>query len=165
MVLKRTIALALTILMFVVGGGCGVYKFSSSSTSGIESVAVPVFENESVEYGIAEDLTSGIIEGFVADNTLSVVARSRADAVLEGTIKSYSRDAYTYDESDNVKEYKVNISVRIRLNKADGSSVWEEENMLAYGIYDADSESEEDGKTRAIEKMTEDIINRTVKDW
>ncbi len=165
MKLERTSTLALLIGVCAFCAGCGVYTLSSSMASGIETVAVPVFENESVEYGIAEDVTSGVIEGFVADNTLKVVARSRADAILEGTIKTYSREPYTYDENDNVTEYKVNISARVRLNKADGSSVWEEENVAAYGIYDANGESEDDGKARAIAKMTEDMINRTVKDW
>lgn len=145
--------------------GCGVYSFSGSMSSGITTIAVPVLGNESVEYGIAEDLTSGIIERFVADNTLKVLASSKADAVLEGVIVKYERSAYTYDESDQVQEYKVDIVVKISLNKTDGSSVWEDGALRGYGIYKADSESEEDGKDRAIAKIAEDIVNRTIKDW
>jgi len=146
-------------------GGCGVYSFSGSMSSGIKSIAVPVLENESVEYGIAEDLTSGIIEGFVSDNTLKVTPRSKADAVLEGVILKYERIAYTYDENDQVQEYKVNITARVRLNKADGNLVWEDESLSGYGIYRSSDETEEDGKSRAIAKIAEDIVNRTVKDW
>ncbi len=143
----------------------GCYSFSGSIGTGIKSVAVPVFTNQSVEYGIAEDITSGVIDGFVKDNTMKVVSRNKADAVLEGTIKSYERVAYTFDESDNVQEYRVNISTSIRLVKSDGSTIWEEPLLAGYGIYRAADESEEDGKTRAIEKIAEDIVNRTVKDW
>jgi hypothetical protein len=146
-------------------GGCGVYSFSGSMSSGLESVAVPVFENESVEYGIAEDLTSGIIERFVSDNTLKVIPRSKADAVIDGVILRYERVAYTYNENDEVQEYKVNIVAKVRLNKSDGGLVWEDESLSGYGIYKADGESEEEGKSRAIARIAEDIVNRTVKDW
>jgi outer membrane lipopolysaccharide assembly protein LptE/RlpB len=165
MVFEKLRILCLSLVFALILSGCGVYSFSGSMSSGIESVAVPVFENESVEYGIAEDLTSGVIEGFVADNTLKVISRSKADAVLEGIILRYERLAYTYDENDQVQEYKVNITAKVRLNKSDGSLVWEEESLAGYGIYHADDETEEEGKSRAIEKIAEDIINRTVKDW
>ena len=165
MVLEKLRNLCLSLVFTLILSGCGVYSFSGSMSSGIESVAVPVFENESVEYGIAEDLTSGVIEGFVADNTLKVISRSKADAVLEGIILSYDRSAYTYDENDQVQEYKVNITAKVRLSKSDGSPVWEEESLTGYGIYSADDETEEEGKSRSIEKIAEDIVNRTVKDW
>jgi hypothetical protein len=165
MVFEKLRIPGLSLVYALILSGCGVYSFSGSMSSGIESVAVPVFENESVEYGIAEDLTSGVIEGFVADNTLKVIPRSKADAVLEGTILRYDRSAYTYDENDQVQEYKVNITARVRLNKSDGSLVWEDESLTGYGIYSADDETEEEGKSRAIEKIAEDIVNRTVKNW
>lgn len=153
------------ISLAVIASGCGVYSFSGSMSSGIESIAVPVFENESVEYGVAEELTTGIIDRFVEDNTLKVRSRSNADAVLEGVIVKYERVAYTYDEGDKVQEYKVNIVARIGLRKSDGSLVWEDQSMTGYGIFNAATELEEDGKSRAIEKIAEDIVNKTVKDW
>jgi hypothetical protein len=165
MVMKTAENLSFGLVVLLALNGCGVYSFSGTMSSGIESVAVPVFGNESVEYGIAEDLTSGIIERFVSDNTLRVTPRSGADAVLDGTILRYDRDAYTYDENDQVQEYKVNIIAKVRLNKANGDLVWEEESLSAYGIYNATDEGEDEGKARAIEKIAEDIVNRTVRDW
>jgi len=145
--------------------GCGVYSFSGSMGSGIETIAVPVFENKSVEFGIAEELTSGVIDEFVSDNTLKVIPKSNADAILSGTIARYDRVAYTYDENDQVQEYKVNITVSVNLSKSDGTIVWEEAALNAYGIYSADNETEEDGKARAIAKVAEDIVNLTIRDW
>ncbi len=165
MMLRIAVILCIGTVMHLSVTGCGVYSFSGSISSGITTVAVPVFGNQSVEYGIAEDLTSRIIERFVADNTLKVIPRSKADAVLEGVIVKYERLAYTYDENDQVQEYKVNIVTRISLNKLDGSLVWEDDALLGYGIYKADDETEEEGKDRAIAKIAEDIVNRTVKDW
>lgn len=165
LVIVRTKLLILAVTVAVVVSGCGVYSFSGSMGSGIKSIAVPVFENKSLEYGISDELTSGVIDRFVTDNTLKVLPRSKADAVLEGLVNRYERVAYTFDENDQVQEYKVNISVSVKLIRSDGSSMWEEQAMIAYGIYKADEEAEEDGKTRAIEKIAEDIVNKTIRDW
>lgn len=165
MVLVNIKTFCLALVACLAATGCGVYSFSGSLSSGIESVAVPIFENKTVEYGIAEELTSGIVDGFVADNTLKVVPRSKADAVLNGIIVRYERVAYTYDENDQVQEYKVTITASARLLKTNGDVIWEGESLSGYGIYKAEGETEEEGKTRAIAKIAEDIINRTVKAW
>lgn len=165
MVLLKVRISILLIILAPVLAGCGVYSFSGSMGSGIETIAVPVFENKSVEFGIAEELTSGVIDEFVSDNTLKVIPKSSADAVLNGTITRYDRVAYTYDENDQVQEYKVNITVSVNMSKADGTIVWEEASLTAYGIYSAADETEEDGKARAIAKVAEDIVNLTIRDW
>jgi hypothetical protein len=37
--------------------------------------------------------------------------------------------------------------------------------MNQQGVYDADTETEEVGQLRAVERLIEDIINRTTKSW
>jgi outer membrane lipopolysaccharide assembly protein LptE/RlpB len=145
--------------------GCGVYSFSGSGLTGIRSVAVPQFENRTVEYGIQEDLTAAVIDQLIADNTLKVVALADADAVLRGEIIDYKRVAYTYDKSDNVQEYKVNITVSFALEKKDGKVVLNRNGLLDYGIYSASDESEIEGKARAVDKLARDIVDETTKSW
>lgn len=157
--------LALILISLVLLAGCGVYSFSGSGLSGISSVAVPQFENQTVEYGIQEDLTAAVIDQLIADNTLKVVTLADADAVLRGEIKSYERVAYTYDKSDNVQEYKVNITVGFTLEKKDGKVVMSRDRILDYGIYAAAGETENEGKTRAVEKIAQQIVDETTKSW
>lgn len=165
MVLLKVRISVLFAIFAIASAGCGVYSFSGSMGSNIKTIAVPIFDNQSVEYGIAEDLTTGVIDKFVSDNTLKVIPKSNADAVLSGTITKYDRVAYTYDENDQVQEYRVDITVNVNLTKSDGTVIWEEPSLSAYGIYNAADETEEDGKSRAIAKVAEDIVNRTIRDW
>jgi hypothetical protein len=37
--------------------------------------------------------------------------------------------------------------------------------MRGFGVYKADTEDEQLGQKRAIEKLSEDILNRTIKSW
>jgi outer membrane lipopolysaccharide assembly protein LptE/RlpB len=154
---------AICLSLFV--AGCGVYSFSSSSLGGIKTVAVPQFENKTVEYGIEGDLTAKVIDQLITDNALKVVPLADADAVLRGEIVKYERVAYTYDKSDNVSEYKVNIYVNFTLARKGGKSLLERTNMLGFGVYNAAEQTEDDGKQAAIDKLASDIVDETTKTW
>ncbi len=157
-------AILLTPLLIVIG--CGVYTFSPSALGAIKSIAIPLFENQTLESGIEGKLADGLSDIFVNDNTLRVLPEGRSDSVLRGSIISYSRDAYTYDESETVSEYIVSIEIDVKfMESASEKVVWEEPRMSNWGTYDSATETEETGQDRAIAKLVEDILNRTVKGW
>ncbi|MBK7091632.1 MAG: hypothetical protein IPH59_07920 [bacterium] len=145
--------------------GCGVYSFSSSSLGGVKSIAVPTFENQSLEYGIQEDLTREIINRLIQDNTLKVVAAADADAILRGEVIKYERNAYTYDKSDNVSEYRVNIYVNFVMERKGGKALAERTNVLGFGVYSASTQTEDEGKLQAIDKLARDIVDELTKSW
>jgi len=157
--------------------GCGYYSFSGSSVSGIKTVAVPLFDNQTEEYGIKENLTEAVANRFVKDNTLKVVNEKRADSILHGVITKYIRESHTFDEQENIKEYVVRIWVKVWFEEEKSKKIiWKDDNMEGWGIYcvkdcvdesgnPKSDETEDDGKQRAIEKLAEDIANRTVKGW
>jgi hypothetical protein len=152
-------------LLFFVSG-CGVYSFSGSGLSGIKTIAVPLFDNQTDQYGIREDLTTDIANRFVQDNTLKVVNEKISDSILHGTITKYTREAYTYDENENIKEYIVRIWVNASFEeKKNNKVIWKEDNVQGWGIYSAQDETEDMGRQRALDKLAEDIVNKTVKGW
>jgi hypothetical protein len=144
---------------------CGPYSFTGAGLPGIKTVAIPLFDNQTEEYGIREDLTNKLVLAFVQDNTLKVVNERVADAVLRGTILKYQKEAYTFDENENVKEYITRIYVKITVeDKKHNKNIWEEDNLQGWATFPSDS-SETYGKSQAIDKLTADIVNRTVKGW
>jgi hypothetical protein len=146
--------------------GCGVYSFTGSSLpSHIKTVAVALFANETPEYALRTLMTQGVSDGLIADNTLKVVAESRADAVVRGTIKSYSRSPYSYDENREVTEYSVTVVVEVVFyDVANDRALWDDV-IEAIGVYDADVELAEDGQRRAAGLLAQDIVERTTKGW
>ncbi|UCE67972.1 MAG: LptE family protein [Candidatus Zixiibacteriota bacterium] len=151
--------------VFFLGISCGVYTFSPSALGGIKSIAIPLFENQTLESGVAEKLTDALAEEFVADNTLRVVPEGRSDSILRGSVVSYGRDAYTYDESEAVSEYIVRIEVDVQFVESKSDKIIWEERLSNWGTYESASETEETGQDNAIIKLVEDILNRTVKGW
>lgn len=145
---------------------CGIYTFSPSALGDIRSLAIPLFENQTPESGLREDLTDRLSQAFVDDNTLRVVPEGRADAIIRGSVVSYSREAYTYSEAEVVSEYIVRIGINVEfVEKKSGEIIWEERNMSNWGTYDSATQGEDDGKEMAIGKLVEDILNKTVKGW
>ena len=156
-----SLATAMTLLLAM---SCGVYTFSPSALGGIKSLAIPLFENQTTESGLREDLTDRLSQAFVDDNTLKVVPEGRADSILRGSVISYRREAYTYSEAEVVSEYIVRIGIKVEfVEKKSGEIIWEEKTMSNWGTYDSATQGEDDGKEMAIGKLVEDILNKTVK--
>jgi len=159
----RFLGCALAIAVY----GCSPYSFSGGRTALVQSAHVPQFENETAEFGLGEALTQGIIEGFIEDNQIKIVSADNAEAILSGRIVEYRRKAYTFDETDRVTEYIVEIWVTADLTKKGEppETIWQAERLRGFGIYDADEEDEQAGQERAIVKITEDLLNKTIKSW
>ena len=144
---------------------CGPYSFNPGG-SGSKTIAVLLFENETTQFGVREALTDSVSSRFVRDNTLKIAPQGTADLVLSGRVMRYERAAYTFDDKQNVKQYVVRIWAKVSVDgQKDKKNLWEEPEMLGFGIYEAASENEEQGKQRAVAKLAEDIVNRTVKNW
>jgi hypothetical protein len=128
-------------------------------------VAIERFENDTPEFGLAEQMTDAIINAFIADGTMKVLPKEQAEAVLSGTLTRYVRNPYEYDENDQVKSYVVEMDFDITLSKPANDSLLWSERMSQRGAYDLAAETEELGRQRALEFLVQAIINRTTKGW
>jgi outer membrane lipopolysaccharide assembly protein LptE/RlpB len=158
-------ALGILLVLTITSGGCGVYSFSGAGKAPFSSIAVVQFENKTPEYQLADRLTDAVVDAFIRDNTVPVKDMSRAEAVLNGSVNGYRRDPYTYDQADVVKEYVVKVTIHVKVVKNGSEDVYWEEDFFAQGIYDANTETEDDGQTRAIDLLTSTILDRTTKSW
>ena len=158
--------LLFTIIILIASVSCSVYTFTPSALGGVKSVSILLFEDQTSEPGLRELFTESTSQAFVDDNTLKVVAEARADAILRGAIRSYKREAYTFSSAEVVSEYIVTIGIDIEFTERKSNKViWEETNLSNWGTYRSDDQSEDDGRKVAVDKLVEDIINKTVKGW
>ena len=161
----RPVASILIPAVVLFTAGCGVYTFNPSGKSDLQTISVETFRNETPELGLADRVTESVIDAFIADGNLNIVASEGADAILVGVLTGYDRVVNLFDENDQVQSYKVRMNFMISLvNPEDQSEIWKEA-MPQEGIYDAASEVEEDGQRRAAERLVDAIINKTTKSW
>lgn len=144
---------------------CCTYSFSGIS-SGIKSISIPVFENESLRYGLEDTFTRSVIDAFIEDNRLKIADEKSADAILIVTIKTFERTPYSYDESENVKEYKINISASILLKKRGSEEeIFKANNYSEWATYYPLTEVEEDGIDKVAKKFSDKILRSILESW
>lgn len=150
--------------------GCGIYSFSGSTLPPhIKSVAVPLFENRTAEFGIDQELTDALIDALIEDNALKVADYRDADAVLKGQIIRVTDGIGQYSQTGNDLEqagdFRITIAVKVAFeDKHKRTDLWEK-SISQWGVYDLNDISREDGITEAIDKITTEIITKTVSDW
>ncbi len=146
---------------------CGSYSFSGSSVPGhIKSVAIPLFEDETAEFGIKEKVTDSLLDDFIKENILQIADKKNADSIIQGTITRVSDTPYTFDENEDVQEFRVSISVDIIWYDQIKNVDLFEGGIIGWGVYSASSpEDRADGLDQAVERLVTEIINQTLSGW
>ena len=147
---------------------CGPYSLSGSSVPPhIKTVAIPLFEDQTSEFQIKEQLTDAVIEEITRDNTLKIATEAQADAIIYGKIVSISDQASTYDANEQVESYRVYITVNVEVKDVKlAKNMWKEP-LRQWGEYSIDptTDARQAGIEIAIKKIAEDILNKTVSGW
>ena len=146
-------------------------------------------ENETAEFGLAEDITDGILGEFVEAGILSITDENIANSILRGTVKKVNEGPYTYSKQESVSEFRYKIDVKL-----EWYDVSQDKNLLegtysgfgAYGLsgdigsdgIDNDNDGKIDndddnefGEPRAfatkvaVRKIAEDILNDIMTTW
>ncbi len=158
----RLFAVSLLLLL-----SCGVYSFKGSLAPHLKTVAVPLFENRTAEFGIAEELTDALIDEFTRDNSLKIADRSSADVLIEGVIVRVNDRAGAFDQRERVQDLKVYITVKIKCVDQVKRQVMWEERITQWGSYDpaGGPDARLDGIAEAIDKISQEVLNKTVSGW
>ncbi len=148
--------------IFLILSGC-TYNFRGFIARDIHSIAIPVFGNRTVKYGIEEQLTKLVTESFIRDNQLKLLDRKSADSILLCEITKYTKTPFSYDAQENVKDYKTEISIKLIYKKSSDKIILEKE-FKDWSLYSS-QETEEIGVERLCEKLAEDILKKVVEGW
>jgi hypothetical protein len=169
---RQTIASA-PLLPLLLAAGCGLYSFSGSSLpSHIKTIAIPIMENKTLDYEVANEATEAITQRFIQDNRLKVAGESRADCVLEGQISSYEKKVYNYSASQTPEDYIVVIRVSATLRDAvKNREIWKQDPITVSAVYSVvpgstqELQDETSARRKAIRDLAEDVLARTMEQW
>lgn len=160
------------LLLFVTAfSSCGIYSFKGNNPpEGIKTVAVPLFTDNSgfAVSGIVEKFTEVLKNKVISDNTLKLVDKTKADAVITCSIISIKDDALVISGAENVTKRKITISVNVIFeNLKKQKKIWDR-NYENWGEYNSSSNSfseREAGIVIARDKIAEDILNDIISNW
>ena len=116
-------------------GGCG-YSFRGNLPPHIQTVAVPVFVNKTTEPAVENTITAAVVDAFVNSGRLRVVPLGQADSVLEGEIVGYSLQALAFDRNVNIQEYRLLVTLNLKLRDARrGGVLWQQDGLQEKGDF------------------------------
>ena len=144
---------------------CGYYSFSGSSLVGIETVYIPVFGNNTAEFGVEEQLTDALVNAINKERNLSIGERGNSDAVLEGRITRISDSPLTFTSGEQVSEYKVDIAAHVKFENVEKRKIIMEGDFSAFSEYDYPSGDRDAAISKAVEKLAQEILNKAVSGW
>ncbi|RMF08974.1 MAG: hypothetical protein D6762_04615 [Candidatus Neomarinimicrobiota bacterium] len=168
---------------------CGIYSMAGSIPPHIHTIAIPLLENRTAEFGVVEDMTDILQEKFVEENILQVVPEDRADSILKGTVEKIEDVPYTFNAQEEVTEYRYTVVMDITWEDKIENKVLLQKKFTGWGAYGTSSDisndqidNDGDGKIdaedpdefgdprtfaqqSAIRKIAEDIVNSLLTTW
>jgi outer membrane lipopolysaccharide assembly protein LptE/RlpB len=160
-----TIALLLILL-----AGC-YYTFTPNLPPGIKSVAVPIFENNTLNYGLETLVTSKVVDEFVKDGNLQVKDVRKADSIMHGTVTNYVQEAAAYTVGEAIQKYRLTMTVSISFeDRVSGEILWSEPNLTYSVTYfptvsQGNAETEQQAQQRLAQEIAQEIVRRTIEGW
>jgi len=134
-------------------------------------VAIPVFENGTAEVRLEEEITNAVILRFVQDNHLKVVDEKTANAVIRGKVTQYRNAVFGFSNQATSNEYRVTVAVDVTFKDlVKNRELWSGEIVKSANYYVQDvpgqkAQTELDGRQEAINKISDEILSRSVEGW
>ena len=145
-------------------GGCGYRLVGTGGFKGANSIAIPVFKNNSSEPGIERNITTKVREAFIRDGRLDVISESDADLVFKGQINHYQLKAISFDDKGNATEYWVIMTIDVKVRDAAKDKYLVNQTFRTKWDYTVSSElvSSERARYEAIGEASKDFADKMV---
>lgn len=164
---------ALLPLFWLYLASCG-YRMTSQlggNPQGISRVAIPLFQNETLETGIEWIVTELLKDQFRLSPSWDLVPRSEAEGVLLGRIVRYETAPQSFVEGqDSVLAFTVRMKVELELQDRKGGSLWrgEMEEEERYDLADTvlqTKDNEREAARRLAKRMMQEVRERIQLDF
>ena len=189
MELKRKLKKITSTLLIFCLIGCSYYSMAGSIPANINNVYIPLIQNDTAEFEIAENLTSKIIQEIAIQNILKISENEESDSSILGVISSAIDGPFSFDSNEQVDEYRFSINVQIVWVDNENEKNLIEKTFTGFGNYSINNDPSSDGIDNdndgildendddefgdsrelainiAINKIASDIVNSILSTW
>jgi len=155
----------------------------------INSISIPIVENQTSEFGISESVTENLLTKFNEENILPVTDEDQSTSILRGTITRVTDAPYTFTKEEAVTEYRFTIEMNVEWYDVREDKVLMEKNFSGWGAYGLSGDISSDGidndgdglidgedndefgdprefaTSAAVTKIAEDVLNEIMTSW
>ena len=142
---------------------CG-YSTRSLLPAHLQTVHITLFTNKTLKAGLDELASNQVIRAFGSGSNLRITDKQNADLVVEGDVSGFSKTPYTYTSDQNVIDYKVTVTFKVRCVDVARNDVFWEGSVSEWATYSADAD--EDGAIdEAMKKTAELLVVKILTNW
>lgn len=171
MVWHRFLSLIL-LVFFALQAGCLRYSFTGTSIpEGVNTVFIPFFPDQSNSgYGdLSDRLNEALIERFVNQSKLQLANNQEdADAILDGSIVSYSNRPFSIGGDEQADQNQVKITVRATFTyRTDDEEVYSKsfEGNFTFDPTEDPINGEVEAADEALDQIANNMFNDAVSSW
>lgn len=175
MIARIVLILVLVPFLLLASAGCASdpsqgYSFSSVYDESIQSVAIPIFKNETSSRGLEVTLTESLMKEVRRRTPWHIAPTDRADTTLIGVITDADLTVLSDDpQTGLVQEQAARITIRFewRDNRS-GDVIIARDGYSASAVFSPSrnvSDRVELGQRNALEELAHDIISDMRSSW
>jgi len=163
------------VLCFCATVGCSSnpttgYSNSSLFSQQYRSIAVPIFENETMTRNMEFMLADALVKQIQSRTPYRVLDDTRADTLLRGTITNIKLQTITRSKTTGLdNEVMINVTVNFEwLNLSTGKRILGRDNFTTSALFvpsRPSSEPLEMGQFAAIQQLSTDIVDQLQAAW
>lgn len=151
--------------------GCAGYQLGGAKPAhlaGIARIAVPTFENLTLEPRLGSLTTNAVIKQIQADGSYQVVSRDQADAVLEAQVADVDRSQFRAVRNNVLRTSQLLVRLRVNyklVSQADGAilhrgQVWGESYIVLDPNFQlSEQQALEDAAQRVALTLTSELAD------
>jgi hypothetical protein len=140
------------------------YRLGSTLPPDIRYVHVPGVINKTHEPQMEAEITRAIIEEIQKDGNLRVVARERADSILEVTLKEYEQVPLRYDrrEATLAREFRMKVTALVVFRRTATNAVLVDRPVVGEAVFEATGDLS-GPKRDALPRLAQDLAHQVLK--
>ncbi len=176
---RRISGIRLASLIAVLAGALGATACSYSFRAGagfpehIRTVAILPFENQTdpPRFELTDEIHQLLMRELPRALGVQLASEDVADAVIRGVIRRYDLTAPNYRQAAQggaaqVLQRQVRLAIEIEIiDLKENMIIFEDRSLSAVGQYLEASETEEEGRTEAIELLVQKIVDGAQSNW
>jgi len=148
---------------------CGYYSFKGALPPELKTIYISDFQTVISFYNVDQNLTVGVTDAFIEDNTLEIGSdRAAADLILKGKIVDIRFEPFSVDEgASQSKEDKLSVYLAVECYRKDlKKNLWKKKwNRYAVLSSTATQPEIEIALVTIISELSEDVVLNTVAAW
>lgn len=160
---RCTHAVAILAMSFL--SGC--YTFSGSGLpSGLKTVEIEQVVDKARQPELADQATRALLEEYQRNGALRPVDAD-GQSLLTTYLTSYSHTPQQVDASGNVSRFRVTVGFDAKFVdlREDEAVLFEGKSVTGSYDYDPVSETESDGRAKAMQAAVRKLVDNTVSGW